>query len=92
MGLGFVLILGVESDLPSWLGWRGHSLPDCVEDNFELRVVFLLHRRQFAGQFGIGSQHLPQPDKGAHHLHAVCAARSLFNTFASINAPCSVKA
>ena len=64
---------------------------DGVEYNLELPVVFLLQPLQLTGQLGIGANICRSRTNARTTWTLVSAARALFRTLASINAPCSVK-
>lgn len=44
------------------------TLSDGIEDDLELRVVFLLEPIELAGEVGVGCEHLPRADDGSHDL------------------------
>ena len=50
------LVSGSDPSLFLLRCWRGHQLRDRVEDNPELRVVFLFRNVEFAGQFFVRGQ------------------------------------
>src|SRR5262249_55095159 len=54
----------------SGLWWRwSHQLPDGIEDDFELGIVFLFQRVESFGKFFVGRQELAQPNKSTHDLN-----------------------
>ena len=50
---------------PRWIG-RKHQLPDGVEDDLELRVIFAFEISELTREIGIREKHLAQTDKCAH--------------------------
>lgn len=58
---------GSESDPALWGLWRFHQGPDCVEYPAELGVIPSFKSIHFAGQFLVGYEHPPHPDKRPHY-------------------------
>ena len=71
----------MKADLLPLTRRRTHQLPDCVEDVFELGVIFPFKLVQSARQLSVAGQPLTQPDEGTHykdaHLHSPRASQHI---------------
>src|SRR5436853_7068328 len=56
----------MKTDLPPRRLRRKHQFADGIEDNLELRVIFVFEISELTREIGIGEKHLAQAHKRAH--------------------------
>ena len=84
------LWLRVKSNLSPRGQWRSHKLPNGIEDDLELGVVFLLHVVDLAGKFARELTISRMRTKARTTKIAALIATGVLSTLAAIMAPYSV--